>query len=78
MSDLKIPLDALSALKNFDALPDVARVRLPVVCALFSRSDASVWRDVKSGRLPAPVKVGPRSTAWVVGDLRQALARTQD
>ncbi|WP_306478656.1 AlpA family transcriptional regulator [Methyloversatilis sp.] len=65
------------ALKNFDALPDTARVRLPVVQALLSRSASSVWRDVKSGRLPAPVKTGKRSTAWIVGELRQALARAQ-
>lgn len=66
-----------SALQNFDQLPDTARVRLPVVAGLFSRSASSIWRDVKSGRLPAPVKVGPRATAWIVGELRQALARAQ-
>lgn len=66
-----------SALQNFDQLPDTARVRLPVVQALLSRSASSVWRDVKSGRLPAPVKTGKRSTAWIVGELRQALARAQ-
>ena len=66
-----------SALQNFDELPDTARVRLPVVEGLLSRSASSIWRDVKAGRLPAPVKVGPRATAWVVGELRQAMARAQ-
>lgn len=66
-----------SALKNFDQLPDTARVRLPIVKGLLSRSASSIWRDVKAGRLPAPIKIGPRATAWVVGDLRKALARAE-
>lgn len=75
MSQLTPPEPSLpDALINFDSLPDSASVRLPVVCGLLSRSPASVWRDVKAGRLPAPHKVGPRSTVWNVGDLRQLLA----
>ncbi len=77
MPELKIPPESLSALKNFNFLPNEARVRLPVVCALFSRSASSIWRDIKAGRLPAPIKIGPRATAWVVGDLRKALARAE-
>lgn len=57
-------------LKLFGALPDCALVALPVVCAITGRSPASIWRDVKDGRCPAPVKAGPRSTRWRVGDLR--------
>ncbi|MBN9695935.1 MAG: transcriptional regulator [Zoogloea sp.] len=64
----------LQALKAFEVAPDCARVALPVVCAVASRSPASVWRDVKAGRLPAPVKMGPNCSRWIVGDLRRALA----
>lgn len=56
--------------KLFDALPDCAYVALPVVCAIRGRSPASIWRDVKAGRCPAPVSAGPRCTRWRVGDLR--------
>jgi prophage regulatory protein len=28
------------------------------------------WNGVKSGRFPAPVKLGPRVTAWRVLDIR--------
>lgn len=56
----------------FDSLPDCALVALPVVCAIRGRSPASIWRDVSAGRLPAPVKAGPRCTRWKVGDLRAA------
>lgn len=75
MSQLTTPEPSIpDALRNFDFLPPSASVRLPVVCGLLSRSPASVWRDVKTGRLPAPHKNGPRCTVWNVGELRQHLA----
>ncbi len=60
------------ALTDFDQLPDSAYVRLPVVCGLFACHEATVWRRVKDGSLPAPAHLGPRITAWRVGDLRAA------
>lgn len=63
-----------SALRNFDQLPDTAHVRQPVVKALFSCSDATVWRRVKDGGIPRPHKLSPRVTAWNVGELRRALS----
>lgn len=62
------------ALKHFDSLPDSASVRLPVVQALYACSPASVWRGVKAGTIPKPRKLTPRTTAWLVRDLRQSLA----
>ena len=61
------------ALKYFDDLPDSANVRQPVVQGLFGCSAATVWRGVKSGRIPAPVHLAGRVTAWNVGELRRAL-----
>ena len=63
-----------SALTEFDSLPDAAHVRLPVVQALYACSDETIRRRVKAGQIPAPRKLGPRVTAWNVGDLRRALA----
>lgn len=31
------------------------------------------WEGVKSGRYPAPVKLGPRTTAWRVEDIRKLI-----
>lgn len=63
------------SLSNFDALPDSASVRQPVVEALFGCSSATVWRWVKAGIIPAPHKfLGQRISAWNVGELRNALA----
>lgn len=62
------------ALSSFDQLPDSANVRLPVVMRLYGISSASVWRGVKAGTIAKPRKLTPRTTAWLVRDLRQALA----
>lgn len=60
-------------LRNFDALPDSANVRLPVVVALFATSVPTVWRWSKNGTLPPARKLSERVTAWNVGELRKAL-----
>lgn len=66
--------DIPPALANFDSLPDSAFVRLPVVAALNGGISApTVWRWVKTGRLPRPEKRGPNTTAWNVGELRRTL-----
>lgn len=61
------------ALRNFDALPDSAYVRLPVVCALYQVSPATVWRWSKKFSMPAPRRLGEGVSAWNVGELRKAL-----
>lgn len=61
------------ALRNFDALPDSAYVRLPVTSALFQISPATTWRWSKNGRIPAPRRLSEGVTAWNVGELRKAL-----
>lgn len=63
------------SLRNFDALPDSAEVRLPTVTSLFGISAATVWRRVKDGALPKPRKFGPNTTSWRVGELRAVLAK---
>lgn len=67
------PQPIIPALANFDRLPDSAHVRLPVVAGLFSVSNATIWRRVRAGLLPAPRKIGG-ATCWQVRDLRKALA----
>ncbi len=66
---------AADALIQFDTRPASSFVRLPVVCGLYSCSPATAWRWVKAGKIPAPVKLSDRVTAWRVGDLRESLAQ---
>ena len=65
----------MDSLSHFDKLPDSAHVRLGVVMALFACSAPTVWRRVKAGHLPAPVRKlpGTRIAAWRVADLRAIL-----
>jgi predicted DNA-binding transcriptional regulator AlpA len=57
----------------FESLSDDALVDKLYVCHLFSCSVATVWRWSKDGRLPAPIKLGARTTRWRVGSLRSRL-----
>lgn len=43
---------------------------LPVV----SVSASTLWRRVKAGAFPKPIKLGERATAWRVGQVREWLA----
>lgn len=61
-------------LVNFDAMPDSAYIRLPVLKALYGVSSATIWRGVKNLTIPKPVKLTERCTAWNVGAVRAALA----
>jgi predicted DNA-binding transcriptional regulator AlpA len=37
---------------------------------IFPFSAATLWRKVKAGTFPKPIKPGPRITAWRVEDIR--------
>lgn len=63
-----------TALRDFDRLPASAKVRLPVVAALFSISRATVWRWCNLGLLPKPIHKGG-VTSWNVGELRAELGK---
>lgn len=53
---------------DLDAKPPIPPV-IPV-------SKSSWWAGVKSGRYPAPVKLGPRTTAWRVSDIRALIEQS--
>jgi predicted DNA-binding transcriptional regulator AlpA len=56
-------------------LPQEGFVRLPQVLHVLGIGKTSFWDGVKSGRFPAPVKLGPRTTAWKVEDIRALITR---
>jgi prophage regulatory protein len=35
------------------------------------------WAGIKTGRFPKPVKLGPRTTAWKVEDIRKLIESTE-
>ena len=55
-------------------LPPEGYARLPQILAAIPVSKSSWWTGVKSGKYPQPVKLGPRTTAWRVEDIRALIA----
>jgi len=51
-------------------LPETGFVRLATVLALIPVSKSTWWAGIKAGRFPKPFKLGPRTTAWRVDDIR--------
>ena len=43
------------------------------VCQLLSISRSYLWRLVKMGKLPAPVKLGPKLSVWKRSDIQPIL-----
>jgi prophage regulatory protein len=64
---------------HFDLLPAIGYVRQSqLIPAIFPFSSATLWRKVKDGTFPKPVKLGPRITAWRVDDIRAIIANFGD
>ena len=51
-------------------LPEVGFIRLHQVLAVYPISESAWWAGVRSGKYPQSVKLGPRTTAWRVEDIR--------
>jgi len=47
----------------------------PATAALIPISRSSWWAGVRDGRYPKPVKLGERTTAWRVEDIRALIER---
>ena len=44
-------------------------LRLPKVLEMTGLSRTSVWRQVKAGTFPKPVKLGPRAVGWLASKI---------
>jgi len=69
---------------SFDNLPDCAYLRQSQLVqspatptALLPFSAATLWRKVKSGTFPKPIKLSERVTAWPVGAVREWMRGVQ-
>lgn len=50
---------------------DIDTLTVQDMAELLCVSSRTVWRWVASGRIPAPVRIGCRSTRWRVGDVQR-------
>ena len=60
---------------NFQSpqLPETGFVRLPQILEIIPVGKSTWWAGVASGRFPSPVKLGPRTSAWRVEEIRALL-----
>jgi len=56
-------------------LPDTGFVRLSDVLRVLPYGRSTWWAGCKSGRFPAPVKLGVRTTGWRVQDIKRLIAQ---
>ena len=62
-------------LEGFLRLRDILGNRDKGITPILPISASSWWNGIRSGKYPTPVKLGPRTTAWKVSDVRALLAR---
>ena len=56
-------------------LPEVGYLRLSQILNILPISKTAWWEGCRSGLYPKPVKLGPRTTAWRVEDIRELMER---
>jgi predicted DNA-binding transcriptional regulator AlpA len=67
--------------QNRSSLPEIGFLRLPQILGsstnypLIPVSKSTWWAGIKTGRFPKPVKLGPRTSAWSVKDIRALIER---
>jgi prophage regulatory protein len=57
-------------MSNKISLPETGFVRIPTILKIFPIGKSTWWEGVKSGKYPKPVKLGLRTTAWKVEDIK--------
>jgi len=70
---------------DFDRLSDAGFIRLALLIGIgvIPFSESTLWRKVKAGEFPQPVKISSHITAWRVSEIRTwaidpAAYRTQE
>ena len=69
---------------NVHSLPESGFLRVAQIVgnpkagipAIFPVGKSTWWQGVRSGRFPKPVKLGPRTTAWRVEDIRDLIEKS--
>jgi predicted DNA-binding transcriptional regulator AlpA len=65
---------AMQTTSSFDNLPESGYVRqAQLIPDVVPFSSATLWRRVKLGEFPKPIKLSTRVTAWRVSDVRAFL-----
>ena len=68
-----LPVDFI----NFDKYPDSAFVGYEVLMLLTGLSRTTLWRGIKYGKLPQPIKFSERKLFFNVGEIRNFLNKSE-
>ena len=55
------------------SLPETGFVRIKTILKLIPIGKSTFWQGVKDGKFPKPVKLGQRTTAWRVEDIKNLI-----
>lgn len=53
---------------------NIEYVSANTLAKVFETTPSTIWRWAKSGRLPAPLKLGEGTTRWNLAEVQKALA----
>jgi predicted DNA-binding transcriptional regulator AlpA len=56
-------------------LPEIGFVRIKEILEIFPIGRSTWWDGVKNDRFPKSVKIGERTTAWKVEDIRALIEK---
>ncbi len=72
---IEMDIEAVNRItKQLDAeCPLQGFIRLPAIIKLLGIGKTSFYKGVREGRFPKPVKIGPRTSAWRVQDIRSLI-----
>ena len=60
---------------NPNSLPETGFLRLPAILKIYPIGRSTWWQGVKDGRFPKPIKLGKRTTAWRVEDIKALIEK---
>lgn len=66
-----MPHTTQSETQALPPLPSTGYIRQSLLVRYIPFSSATLWRRVKDGSFPAPVKLSPNVTAWDVTKVRE-------
>jgi prophage regulatory protein len=58
-----------------ELLPETGFLRLPTILKIYPIGRSTWWQGVKDGKFPKPVKLGKRTTAWRVEDIKALIEK---
>jgi len=61
-----------------ETIPQTGFVKIPQILAVIPVSRSTWWAGVKSGRFPAPKKLGANTTVWKAEDIHALIKQVAE